>query len=222
MKYCVLSLVLALVAQPLLADNSSTNKPSERKVAQAGKEKPGKSKPSQGDAAEADVLEFVREHHPELADLLSQLKENHPKEYQKAVQDLSRVRQRLHAMKKNDNSRYDLELAVWKAETRVQLLAARLQMGSTTELREQLRAALNEQMDLRLTVLKHERDQAKDRIGKLDAQIKKLDNERSETVDRQLQALTAKQGVKEGEKPSKPKVESKPPVKPVKEPAKKT
>ena len=220
MKYFVVFSLFLLFAVPLLAGDSDDNAP--RKMAQASKDKPAKSKLPPIDAkAENDVLEFVREHHPELAELLSQLKENHPKEYQKAVQDLSRVRQRLHAMKRNDDRRYDLELSVWKAETRIQLLAARLHMGDNAELREQLRVALNEQMDLRLELLKHERDLAKDRIGKLDAQIKRLDSDRSDAVERQLQTLTAKSAPKTGEKPNKPKTETKPPAKPTKEPAKK-
>lgn len=196
---------LLLISAPLLRAGDSAPS-SSRKLAQAAKAKPGKAKPGQIDAkAEADVLEFVGEHHPELAELLAQLKDNHPKEYQKAVQDLSRVRQRLHSMKKNDDRRYELELSIWKAETRIQLLAARLQMGGNAELRDQLRTALNEQTDLRLALLEHEREQAKERVRRLEAQIKRLDNDRSQAVERQLQALTKSSaaGSKKGEKPAK-------------------
>jgi hypothetical protein len=185
-----------------------------RKLAQATGKPMGKPAAKAAPAAvnETDVLEFVREHHPELADLLNQLKENRPKEYQKAVRDLSRVRERLHAMRKNDDQRYQLELSVWKAETRIQLLAARLKMGDQPELRDQLRQALGEQMDLRLAVLRHEREMAKQRIAKLDAQIERLDKERSQAIDKQLQALTraADAPARPGKKAAEPKPTKKP------------
>lgn len=225
MHRLVWSLLLILCVQPLCADDADVSAPAAvRKIAQANKERTGKQKPVIADAkAEADVLEFVREHHPELADLLSQLKENHPKEYQKAVQDLSRVRQRLQMMQKNDDRRYELELNVWKVETRVQLLAARLHMGPSEELREQLRAALGEQIDLRLELLHHEREQAKLRVEKLDAQIKRTDADRSQAIERQLKMLTAKSAAKNTAKPGSGKPAAKTSSdKPAKEPSKKS
>jgi hypothetical protein len=210
-------LLLMLIAAPVIADERDFG----RKIAQAAKQKPGKpNKPVTAavDAkAEAGVLEFVREHHPELADLLTQLKETRPKEYQKAIRDLSRVRDRLHGMKSNDE-RFALELAVWKAETRVQLIAARLHMGDTSELRDELRTALSDQIDVRLALLKHEREQASERIAKLDAQIKRLDSDRSRVIDQQLQALTKappkKQPDKGADKPKDKPASDKPAAKP--------
>src|SRR5690606_37639476 len=115
-------LLVLFGSAPVVADS---DKPATtRRIAQA---KPGnKHAEDKPKGQEADVLEFVREHHPELADLLKQLKDSRPKEYQKAVRDLSRVRERLFAMRKTDDHRYDLELAIWKAQTRIQLLAAKL------------------------------------------------------------------------------------------------
>jgi hypothetical protein len=209
---------LLLLAFPVFADDGSPAKPP-RKIAQAAK---GPQKPLTKDAAqevaEGDVREFVREHHPELADLLDQLKESRPKEYQKALRDLARVRERLQSMKKSDDERYQLELSIWKAETKIQLLAARLQMGDNAELRDQLRQAISEQVDLRLTVMKHERELAKERLSKLDAQIERFDKERSQHIDKQLQSLTRVE--KAPEKPvKKPAENSKPAEKPVKKPA---
>jgi hypothetical protein len=207
---------LLLLAAPLLADDGTP-----RKVAQATKPMP-KAAAQQPlvEAAEEDVIEFVREHHPELGELLGQLKESRPKEYQKAIRDLSRVRERLRAMKTNDDERYQLELSMWKTETRIQLLAARLQMQDkdSAEARDQLREALSEQIDIRLALLKHERQMAKERLAKLDAQIERLDKERSQTIDKQLQTLT-KAPPKPAEKPvKKPAEKPTPEKKPAKKP----
>lgn len=226
MHRIVLLPVFVLLAATVVADdNRPATDPAARKMAQAAKET-DKSKANRPKAAsidenaEADVLEFVSEHHPELADLLEQLKDKNNKEYQKAITDLSRVRQRLHVMQKNDDQRYRLELAIWKAETHIQLLAARLHMDDKAELRDQLRAALNEQVDLRLQLLKYEREIAKDRLSKIESQIKKLDSERSQTIDRQLQVLTAKAKAAAPEKAPAKSAPQTDKTKPVSKPAK--
>jgi hypothetical protein len=210
-----LSIIALLFALPLFADGDGTS----RKIAQAGKPMPKAA--AQPEVNEGDVLEFVREHHEELADLLDQLKASRPKEYQKAVRDLSRVRERLRLMKTTDDQRYQLELSIWKTETKIQLLAARLSMGDKSEARDQLRQALNEQIDLRLSLLKHEREVAQERVSRLDAQIEKLDKERSQVIDKQLQNLTKAADAKPAEKPVKKPADSKPkptPEKPAKKP----
>jgi hypothetical protein len=149
-----------------------------------------KPAPEPVDPAEANVLEFVREHHPELRELLSQLKASRPREYEKAVRDLSRVRDRLFAMSKTNDERYAVELANWKTETRIQLLAAKLHMGENAELLQQLRQALSEQVDLRRQLLQFDRAAAEERLQRLDAQIQRLDQDRSQAIERQLQILT--------------------------------
>lgn len=197
-----LLIVLVLAALPcidaLRAEGLVTS--DARVLAQA---KPGK-KPAASDTvdkSEAGVLEFVREHHPELAGLLESLKENRPKEYQKAIRDLTRVRDRLANI--NDKRRYELELAIWKTESRIQLLAARLQMGDKDELRDQLREALNEQIDLKVSLLKHERDQARQRLERMETQLQKLDEDRSQVVQRQLDVLTRQSETTSAKEPVK-------------------
>lgn len=211
------SICLLLLATPLLADDGGSDSvKGANKVAQAPAAKAAKGAnppPPLDKKAEADVLEFVREHHAELADLLKQLKDSRPREYQKAVRDLSRVRNRLFNMQKNNEKRFELELTVWKAETRVQLIAARLHMGDRAELREELRTALNEQMDLRLQLLKYEREQVQDRLAKVEGQIKRFEQDRSEVIERQLQTLTkaaevkSKAAAKPTKTPAKPQTE---------------
>jgi hypothetical protein len=185
--------LVAVALRADTADNAGTVKGKPRLMAQVKPkaDAPAKTAPPAIDAEQEQVvLEFVREHQPELAELLTHLKEGRPKEYHKAIRDLSRARDRLFQMRKNNAARYDIELSLWKIETRVQLLAARLQMSESKELREQLRAALGEQIDARISLLKLERDQVQERLNKANAQLKKLDSERSQLIDKQLQVLT--------------------------------
>ena len=139
---------------------------------------------------EAAVLTFIQRNHAELADLLAHLKENQPQAYEQAVRELFRTTERLAQIQERDPLQYELEVAVWKAQSRVQLVSARMKMAVTEDLKKELREALGVQSDARLALLKHQRQQTSDRLTKLDADIARFENEREKVIDRQLQLLT--------------------------------
>src|SRR5438132_8650434 len=60
---------------------------------------------------EAAALTFVRQHHSELADLLSELKTSNEAEYQRAIAELFRKSEQLADTQARDPRRYELELA---------------------------------------------------------------------------------------------------------------
>jgi hypothetical protein len=185
----------------------------------AKSQSPGKSKSGESKATaskvlpgitperEAAVMTFVKRHHPELTQLLIHLKENAPKEYDRAVRDLLRTSERLAQIQERDSLTYELELQSWKARSRAQLLAARLQMGDSDELRKQLRAALNEEYDLRLQLLERDREKAAERLKHLGDQVDKLSQRREEEIDRQLKQLTS--AARGGEAKAKGKAKAK-------------
>jgi hypothetical protein len=139
---------------------------------------------------ESAVTAFVQKHHPALLELLIHLKESLPKEYQQAIRDLSRTQERLSQYESRDPQRYELELKLWQAQSRGQLLAARLQMSGDEKLREELRATIREEYDLRITLLKHERDRLTTRVEKLDEQIEKQEKNRDSAIEREFALLT--------------------------------
>jgi L-2-hydroxyglutarate oxidase LhgO len=138
---------------------------------------------------EEAVMAFVKEHHPALAELLVQLKTGSPKEYEQAMRELFRTSERLAQIQERDPQQHKLEIKLWQAQSRVQLLTARLKMSDSQELREQLRAALNEQLDMRLALLRLERDRVSDRLNDIDRQVQKLQSNRQDLVDRQMESL---------------------------------
>lgn len=156
---------------------------------------------------EAAVMTFVKQHHPELAELLIHLKENAPREYDRAVRDLLRTSERLAQIQEKDSPSYDLELKLWQARSRAQLFAARLQMSDNEELRQQLRATLQEEYDLRLQQLLRDRDRAEERRKMLADQIDKRQRKRDEEIERQFRQLTGGSGAKTGT--AKPKAVAK-------------
>jgi DNA repair exonuclease SbcCD ATPase subunit len=138
---------------------------------------------------EAAVMTFVQRNHPELAELLTHLKVNQPREYERAIRDLHRVTERLAGVQERDLVLYELEAKAWTAQSRIQLLAARLRMGENEALRKELREALGAQVDAKLAVLKHQRSQTAERLAKMDSEISRLENSREQVIDKQLQTL---------------------------------
>lgn len=144
---------------------------------------------------EAAVVSFVERNHPELAELLAHLKTNQPKEYERAVRDLFRVTEKLAMVHERDDRQYDLEIKAWKAQSRAQLVVARLKMtdpesADNDELKKQLREILAEQMQARLDVLKLERERVTGRLEKLNDDIGRLERDRESVIDMHLKNLT--------------------------------
>jgi hypothetical protein len=162
----------------------------------AGAKKDAKAKPAilVTPEREAAVLTFVQRNHAELADLLAALKTNDPEQYERAIRDIFRTTERLAQIQERDLLQYELEIAAWTAQSRVELLAAKLKMESNDELIRQLREALKVQNSARVALLKHERQKASDRLSKLDSDIARFEGDRDEVVDRQLKVLVRTSG----------------------------
>jgi len=149
---------------------------------------------------EAAVLTFVQRNHAELADLLAALKTNDPEQYERALRDIYRVTERLALIQERDPLQYELEVAAWTAQSRVELLAAKLKMESSDDLIKQLREALKAQNEARVALLKHERQKVADRLSKLDSDIARFEGDRDEVVNRQLKVLVRAGGEGRGAK----------------------
>jgi hypothetical protein len=176
------------------------------KSARGTKETP---KPPVTPEIESEALNFIRQHHPELIELLSQLKSTNQNQYEQAVRDLSRSATMLATTEKNDPKKYVLDLKAWQANSQIQVLAARLAMSPSPELKEELRAKLLEQIDIRLEQQKLERERTEARLKRLDESIAKLEQSReaeaAKTFDKLTRTTTTPRketkAVKAGEKP---------------------
>jgi hypothetical protein len=147
---------------------------------------------------EAAALTFAGMHHPELASLLEQLKSSNPKGYRSAVQELFAQSERLARLQTRTPERYETELALWKLDSRIRLKAARSAMSDATETREELKALLLERNDLRLSLMRQDRDRQAVRLEKLDASIQQMEQNREQAADNELERLlnTARNRVK--------------------------
>ncbi len=165
-------------------------KQSARPKAAAGDKGSSQDRLSVTPEREAAVMTFVNRNHAELAQLLDHLKANQPKEYDRAIRELFRTTERLTQIHDRDRTQYDLELRLWKTQSRIQLLTAQLQMGDTEDLRRELQVLLGEQIDNRSALLRHDRQKAAARLERIDDDLKRLETDRQKMIDRQLQSLT--------------------------------
>jgi hypothetical protein len=181
-------------------DDSKSPANSKRPAAkEKTKEKP--NLPAFSEERAIAALAFVREHHPEVADLLDRLKTNRPAQYRKAVRELSHTIQRLAQWKERDPQRHGLELRLWKLQSKAQLLSARATMSGSVVDESELRQVLAEQIDVRIALIKLQRDGAVRRVQDLENQIARLTAGRDATVQRQL--TRAKQAIEQQRKRKK-------------------
>ena len=189
------SLLAVLTTAGLLcAQTNSDKKPGDKSAANAKKDGKAKAPIAVTPEREAAVLTFVQRNHPELTNLLASLKGSQPEEYERAIREIFRTTERIAQIQERDPLQYELEIAAWTAQSKVQLLAAKLKMGATDELRKQLRDALGTQNEAKLALLKHERHRVADRVSKIDREISQFESDREKVIDKQLELLTRTAG----------------------------
>ncbi len=139
---------------------------------------------------ESAAIKFVAEHHPELAELLAALKPTSPAQYAQAMHDLSRASERIELARSRDPRRFELELQLWKTQSRRDLVAVRLRMTRTAELEAQLRQLIQEHLDTQQALLRLERERVAERLRKIDEQLTR--ENRVEMVEQQFQQLVSR------------------------------
>ncbi|QDV37358.1 hypothetical protein [Tautonia plasticadhaerens] len=137
---------------------------------------------------EAAALEFVREHHPELADLLVPLRAMDRDAYDDAIRDLTRTRENIDRQHRRDPDRAALLLETWKARSRVDLITARLISTPDPSLERALREGLAEQLDAQLALQVYDRAQLQRRLEQLDEQIGRLRRRGDALIEARLNA----------------------------------
>lgn len=138
---------------------------------------------------EAAALTFVSLHHPDLAQLLGQLKNSQPDQYERAIRELFRTSENLAQLQEREPQRYEYELESWRLNSRIQVLAARLMMGPDAEIEDQLREALRAQADLRIRQQQATRDRMAERLTQVDKDLEAARRDRDAKVQRDFQRV---------------------------------
>jgi hypothetical protein len=120
----------------------------------------GDAPPRFTEEREAAAVYFVRKHAPEVLPLLMQLKKDSPTQYQHEIREVFYVTELLAELM-DDPKRHELELRIWKAESRARALTARLSIPAEDE-RKKVEANLQEmarelvELDIQVLELKAE------------------------------------------------------------------
>lgn len=135
---------------------------------------------------EQSALKFARRHHPELAELLKQLDRDMTSEYDKAIRQIHVVNERLERIKDRSLEDYNLQLNLWKVDSRIRLLAARMTMSSDEQLQVEMEKLLTQRFSLKEQQLQRDKVRTTTRLEKIDSQLENLHNNREELLKREL------------------------------------
>jgi len=145
--------------------------------------------PRQRGVTERQALAFAEKHYAELAEVLRVLRRSQPQRYREAMRQLTRTVRQLEAIHRRDPRRYELELAVWKAEMKVKLLAARLGMSPETALERQLEEAVRQQLLARLALQRYLCERLEARLRELQQEVQRLERTLDQEVQRRVRRL---------------------------------
>lgn len=164
--------------------------------ADESKPKPAMHKPRELPAftphREAVALKFVQQHHAELSPVLARLKSTNEAEYQQAIREIFRTTELLAASQ--DEKYSALMLEAWKANSRAELLAARLACATDADARGNLENQLKEQVtryvDLQRQMLQNRRQALLATLEQMDVNVKRMEESRERMIESRFQVLS--------------------------------
>jgi hypothetical protein len=184
-KRWLTALCLIILALPLLAQDAAAPRPGAKNNAKNNSAKEERQ-PGFTPEREAAAKYFVDQHHPELGELLRQLKAGNKREYQRAINELFITSERLAQMQERDPPKYELDLEAWKIDSRIRLLAARIVMHDNDLLEAELKELLVKKIDVQLEQQLLERERVSARLERLDATIERLRKQRENEAQKSL------------------------------------
>lgn len=150
------------------------------------------------------ALEFARQHHAELGELLSELKDSSPAGFRRGIREVHRTVQRLERFRSKQPTRHARELQRWKTESRIRLLTAQWLMSQDPELERQIKELLQQRQQTRLEQLTADRDKLESRLQQLEKQISRASDEQllDQEWERLQKRATARANSRRPKKPS--------------------
>ncbi len=142
------------------------------------------------------VIGFARQHHPELATLLEQLRKAKSPEFGKAIRELSGQMNRLERIQERTPQRFEFELTVWKLESQTRLLLARWAMSQDPALEQQIRDLLRQRSLHRTTQLQQERQKLMDRLAVVEAQLEERAGNSELAIEEEWQRMSRRTGAR--------------------------
>ncbi len=140
-------------------------------------------------ADEGSLLEFVELHQPALVKLLKYMKKKQPQQYEQALRELTRVKQRLNSLEKRDAESYAIELELWQVRSKLRMLVAEIlasDKSSQEKLRGQLHGLVEKEIDLDLARLQLEQQRIEQRLSSVQSQLNERTSDRAATLSKAI------------------------------------
>ena len=157
---------------------------------------PAKSNNSRSDMGEmtpereSAAMKFAELHHPELVALLTALKETNTNQFHRAVEEIFRTSEKLARLKTRSKERYQIELDLWIANSRLNLLIASLAMSEDREkVFAEIEAAITHKMNLQTDLMEYEAESLRKRLSRIEQSIETANKKRSDNVERQMKRV---------------------------------
>lgn len=153
-------------------------------------EKSGKSAKSVSPEDQQATMNFVREHHPELANLLDQLQKSRPEEFRAAIRQLVPQTQSILRVRDRAPARYPAQLAIWKRDSEIRLLVARWARNPDPELESRIKELIHERQQARKMDLEIEQKRLQEQLQKINEQLQAFAADPPSRVDTEWQQLS--------------------------------
>lgn len=141
---------------------------------------------------EAAALQFARKHAPDLLPILDKLKDADATKYREEVCEIFQVTEFLNEIRAADTKRYDLELDIWKTETKALMAAVKLANAGEEEqakLKEELQEHAKKLIDLDRQVLKHRVEELEKELGQARDELSRAEEKRDDLSKDRFQKL---------------------------------
>lgn len=122
-------------------------------------------------AEEAAALAFAKQHHPELAKLLEQLRSKSTSGFSRGTREIHQAAQRLERLRDKQPARFEAELKNWQLDSEIRLLTAKWTVSQDEKLVAKIQALLRSRQVAKIDRQKAERSRLAERLQQLDAQI---------------------------------------------------
>jgi hypothetical protein len=144
----------------------------------------GEKLPRFTEEREAAALFFVKKHLPDLLPLLEELKKSSADRYRREVREIFHATELLADLG-GDGQRHDLELKIWVAENRAQILIAKLSTPSDGERKKaqgQLHELARQLVDLDIDVLDLKAERLDRELGEVKDEVARIRENRDKYV----------------------------------------
>lgn len=198
---CTVSFCVATTswAQPANQSKKSTTNSAgamqkqENKSANQPKTASPKSQPNVSKERRAELMAFVKQHHPEIRPLLNSLQKSRPSQYQATLRQMDREVRSINSHKTRFPARYKKMLAHWVTKSQIKLLSARLALKKKLEeqqaLEKQILRLIQKQQSLRTDILKLDIERTRKRLIGFESELKKIKNNGNADAQRQVELI---------------------------------